>query len=86
MLSLLKSLDGAIKLAVHHRLPGLAEKINSIKELKYQELNPEPILTAPKLNAIPVYDDAPFERSFDEDSQSVQLDEPAISNGFLMLI
>lgn len=32
-----KSLDGAIKLAVHHRLPALAEKMNQIKERKLYE-------------------------------------------------
>ena len=32
-----KSLDGAIKLAVHHRLPALAEKMNQIKERKINE-------------------------------------------------
>ena len=32
-----KSIDGAIKIAVHHHLPALAERMNQIKERKMNE-------------------------------------------------
>lgn len=33
----MKSFEGAIKLAIHHHLPALAEKMNAIKETRYLE-------------------------------------------------
>ena len=38
MLTALTSIDGAIKLAVHHRLPALAERMNAIKQIRYDEI------------------------------------------------
>ena len=40
----IKSIDGAIKLAVHHHLPSLAEKMNLIKEKKMKSLEDQEYL------------------------------------------
>ncbi|KAJ3038284.1 hypothetical protein HK097_003216 [Rhizophlyctis rosea] len=37
----LKSLDGAIKIAVHHHLPGLAERMSLVKEAKIKKMREE---------------------------------------------
>ena len=42
-LRIVKSIDGAIKIAVHHHMPALAERMNQIKERKLRQAEEEEI-------------------------------------------
>jgi hypothetical protein len=42
-LRIVKSIDGAIKIAVHHHMPALAERMNQIKERKLRQADEEEV-------------------------------------------